>query len=138
MGLAEWKRRYYPIDARNVEERDALAHSLRKWRGMRPAVLARYNVGSTVGLLRDNHSAEILFINDRTCALCQHYAQYASEPCTDCPLNESRGEISCDCRAVGERVSPYHSWVRKNDPEPMIKALEKAQRWVKRRGRKKK
>lgn len=42
MSLAAWKAEHYPVDAANVPAEEAVAHSLRKWRGLRPRVLERF------------------------------------------------------------------------------------------------
>jgi hypothetical protein len=35
MSLESWKAEFYPIPADEVKKKDALAHSLRKWEGLR-------------------------------------------------------------------------------------------------------
>lgn len=128
--LARWKRRFYPVSATRVSKADALAHALRKWRGMRPAILTRYGIIHGAGLddtryLQDATSGDRLFIDASTCALCVHFlAAEQGVTCRGCPLRWATD------RRCGEDNTPYDTWHLTGDPEPMIAALEDAQRLV--------
>jgi hypothetical protein len=143
MSIKTWKKEFYPTPANKVSERFALQHSLRKWLGLRKSALKRHNLYIHRGELYANEShalGDAKFVADSsTCSLCVRYITYlstsraASFACGNCPLYLSRGEVPCyGSFTVGkEETSPYMSLVEKDDPEPMIKALQKAVRFVK-------
>jgi hypothetical protein len=47
-----------------------------------------------------------------------------------CPLALARGGFRCDIQAPSEQSTPYETWLRDKDPEPMIAALEAAQAFL--------
>src|SRR3990167_2262375 len=98
MSLATWKRVYYPVPASKAasSDREAVAHSLRKWRGLRKAALQRHKV-TRFGAVVIDASAGSLTINDRTCALCQRYVVRQGY-CSGCPLERVLGH-PCDVDA---------------------------------------
>lgn len=128
MSLATWKKKYYPVEACEVPKADALAHSIRKWEGLRLPVLEEH------GLTREDHKisdrrGNALFIDSNTCALCVHYFG-EKQDCERCPLAIARGGIPCDVESDRERVSPYDAF-SVSGPEPMIAALHEAAEWQK-------
>jgi hypothetical protein len=128
-----WKQKYYPVAASQVPRTatplEMTEHALRKWRGLRPNVLARYDLG----LVRICHT-ELqgpglrLPIHSQSCVLCRRFIK---TDCLQCPLYRNLG-APCD-RGYG----PFYVWSRFHDPEPMIKALELTRRRLIREQKKK-
>lgn len=127
MSLESWKAEFYPVPAADCPKEEAIAHSLRKWRGLRPEALKRHDVLISINRhVVDEEARYIFFVSAATCALCAHYYDEAKEElaCDTCPLAKSLG-APCD-RDRGDTTSPWWAWGDLN-PEPMIAALEKAQ-----------
>ena len=133
MSLKTWKEEFYPIPADEVKKKDALAHSLRKWEGLRKAQLDKH------GLVRrrceiaedDSFFVPHLAIAAETCALCV-LAEKESDvntrvPCASsyycgkCPLYQLEGK-ACD---YGEN-DPYGIFTCEGNPEPMISLITRA------------
>ena len=131
----KWLARYYPETAEDCYARvgqDILAllqHSLKKWRGLRPKALEGYwlKVRKAVVLCS---TGSVLDINSDSCALCW---AFRDEHCWDCPLLELRDGVRCSASEHTNDTSPYMILLEDNDPEPMIKLLERAVRREKRR-----
>lgn len=132
MSLATWKKEFYPIPASRVKKADALAHSVRKWLGLRKAGLKKHGLQRyREGIAEDDCGKGLLTIHAETCALCRAYFDRTGG-CDQCPLYQSRSFFSCgDVDPYNEQTSPFDSWVDEGDPNPMIAALRKAQRWEK-------
>jgi hypothetical protein len=130
MSLESWKAEFYPVPASECPAEDAIEHSLRKWRGLRPEALARHGVG-TKGTRLFAAVDGFFYISATNCALCEQFFQDAEEEdekaCADCPLAISRGGVSCSKAREGESFAPWEAFGAGNNPEPMIAALEKAQ-----------
>lgn len=126
MSLESWKAEYYPIPADQTTREEAVAHSLKKWEGLR--VIARAAHGVSIAkhssYLYDEDENNILGIDADSCALCFHAF---GEGCERCPLFLARGGVPCDGTREGEADSPWHTWCESKDPEPMIHWLRKAQ-----------
>lgn len=125
MSLGSWKDEFYPVDADEVPESDALAHSLKKWRGMTDEHLVAHSVWAnyTEGHLTDDgedFDGDVFMILDETCALCFHFQHGGKIRCEKCPLRVASGH---PCDFVEE---PYSVWRSSGDPKPMIAALEAA------------
>lgn len=105
-----WIAEYYPVMAPEVKREDALAHSAKKWEGLRKVNLERYGL-----------STPPVTISSSTCALCFYWQTYEDrELCKGCPLPAELGR-NCDYTAiVGEPISPFKAWRQYSDPEPMI------------------
>lgn len=106
-----WLKEFYPVDASNVPKSEAVAHSLQKWRGLRPEALVKYGLDCAP-----------IPIDGDSCALCEHYLDpegYAENFCKTCPLKLALGRF-CD---AGNRA-PWQAWAYLENPEPMIEALE--------------
>lgn len=113
-----WKAEFYPVpaDEATASDHEAIAHSLRKWRGMRSAVLKRHSVSKREAFA---------FQTEGSCALCIRHHDYESDldnpgRCRGCPLYES-GDGCLD----GDNT-PYAKAAVDGDPEPLIEALEVA------------
>lgn len=120
MSLSTWKKEFYPTEAKNVKEADAVEQSLRKWIGLRRKNLAKHGVRHDMDityLIGDGNYNMV--IDGDSCALCQHYLSLNFKPCSDCPLYAALGG-SCDY----DRSAPYDIWRNTSNPEPMIAALQ--------------
>lgn len=98
MSLATWKEEFYPVDAENVEEKDAIDHSINKWIGLLSANRKRHGInliygGWTAPYIADKD--DVFDINGSTCALCQIYMKKdfdAVDPCENCTIVKALGE----------------------------------------------
>lgn len=133
MSLETWKDEFYPIAADRVarDPLSAIAHSLRKWFGLRPDALKKHHLTRRMfGTII--HRNATLSIDDRTCALCVIYKnqnEYGAAACTKCPLAIARGGTPCDRVAPAELrqgKSPYAAFIKDGNVEPMIAALTAA------------
>lgn len=137
MSLQTWKAEFYPTYAKAVSGDDAIAHSLRKWRGLTPENVAKHELhySSVNAVLVEHEGLGRFDIGGDTCALC--YWHHADDPdededgeevwCAKCPLAIVRGGKACDQERDDEAFSPWHEFTRKGDPKPMIFWLEKAE-----------
>lgn len=137
MSLVSWKKEFYPVPAKEVSKRDAAAHSLQKWLGLREASLQKHGAAlcsaddywSSRNVIVDE-SGDRLYVNCASCALCVWFlgknAVTSSEACSRCPLSKVRGGIPCDKARDDEEQSPYFRLCDDGDPEPMIRWLRKA------------
>ena len=151
MSLYSWSKEFYPVKASKVHMSKATEHSLRKWEGMRPENLEKHGlrVSSDGYAIQEKDDLSIkLGIDDSSCALCYHYVK---ENCIFCPLAIVRGGCRCDLTVrhsinidrsdldanprlsdedkemlLAEERSPYQSFSRYSDPEPMIFWLKRA------------
>lgn len=125
MSLQSWKEEFYPVDASEVKKEDALAHSLKKWIGLRYENLERHNVARHGSYLEDGEYS--FMVTADSCALCAHYL--TPKPgvfrCGACPLAEAIG-ASCDQELVVGIPAPYFAFTRHGNPEPMIMHIEHA------------
>lgn len=150
MSLMTWMALYCSRAAAEVSEKDALSHSLTKWRGLRPKVMSQHGVAQSHSgscQIIDAHTR--LAIDHTSCALCVRYFDHneavfsdvvydlgydeaceALHACSTCPLAIARGGVPCDAEAqhLDESFSPYADWLSNGDPEPMIKWLEAAEK----------
>ncbi len=126
MSLKTWKEEFYPTPAEHVSAFHAIDHSLVKWRGLRQANLNRHELVRSGFQIVDKDGGEMLRMNQDTCALCVHYLNPpggTGNVCKTCPLFIVRGGVPCD---VGDHLPPYHAFIFRGDPEPMIRLLEEA------------
>ena len=112
MSKKSWLEEFYPVEAENVEERDAVAHSLQKWTGLRAKSLKRHEL-ITPPIPVDGYS----------CSLCVIYRE-GSDDCDKCPLYLLRNGVQCDEQADDEEEPPYFDYIDYSDPEPMIELLQ--------------
>jgi hypothetical protein len=127
MSKKSWKEEFYPVAISKVKsEIDSIKHSLQKWIGLRKKNLKKHGIeeGS------NNYAYAYwypIWIDMTTCALCRNFCceeEYFNSKnnkggCSACPLFKHLKE-RCDCK----KSSPYMIWEKRNDPEPMIKALK--------------
>jgi hypothetical protein len=127
----EWLATYYQAPADTIPESEAIAHSLRKWEGLKPEVLSAYGLRPTARGIRLDHKL-LLEVNSSTCALCELYYDPDEENdenverCSSCPLAKARDGVPCDSSYGDEDGSPYNLWREYYDPSLMITWLEKA------------
>lgn len=131
MSINSWKKEFYQgrvqDAARDVVK--ATEHSIVKWTGLSEENLLKH------GLIKDpDYFNRDNIINPKTlgrfevgegeCALCQ-YDSHASEwDCCACPLPK----VGAECRRDD---SPYQRWVRTGNNKPMLAALKRALKYVK-------
>lgn len=126
MSLATWKQEFYPEPARLVYERDAIAHSLRKWRGLTQDNLKRHGLENHIDEIQDEDDCSFP-VTSETCALCQvHKAHISPFSCGQCPLAAVHGGQPCDERTGTESMSPYVAFIVHHEAGPMIELLENA------------
>lgn len=115
MSFETWCEEFYPIEAKEVSKEDALAHSLRKWEGLRPKALKRHGMLFGHRRLYEVGGPECLSIDADSCALCVHHR---GNHCEECPL-EVAGQ-GCE-----HNSSPWKRFAVKGKIKPMISLLEK-------------
>ena len=131
MSIESWSKKFYPIEASKVKTvKEAIRHSLRKWRGLRKNQLSLHGLEKkayreTKFIIKvGNVGDDIVFwVDDETCALCHMFMDMEGDGdrcdrCDRCPLCE--GKDGCE--------DEFEEWVQDDNPEPMIKALEKCLR----------
>ena len=126
--LEQWKAKYYPTPAADATPRNAAAHSLMKWEGLRPAVLQEFGIKHRgVTLLTDDSE---FTLTSSTCALCAKFDNdkrlTGNEQCAKCPLAIVRGGVPCTVPMKYEGCSPWGLMVNTGNPEPMIVWLKQA------------
>lgn len=119
MSWETWQAEFYPKDAIHTEVgREAIEHSLQKWRGLIPENLQKHGIDQRgAGLYEGTDFC--LLITSSTCSLCIHYwDEYAEECCETCPLAKT-GWTPCD-----QEGSAYTAWRHGKGPGRMIQELE--------------
>lgn len=129
MTTEEWTKKYVPTPARTHYPKISLLdlmiistkHSLRKWIGYR-----------TLCKVERRHE---LNASTHDCSLCFHFRESTfTAGCGKCPLYLTRNKTTCQdtlftkdrfgyLRAEEDR-SPWTSWIKHKDPEPMIQELK--------------
>lgn len=115
MSFETWCEEFYPIEAKEVSREDALAHSLRKWEGLRPEALAWHGMRLSERYLKDELGRARLAIDNESCALCTHYI---AKHCEGCPLEKAG--YGCE-----NTNSPWRSFATEGKVEPIIAVLAK-------------
>lgn len=137
LGLEDWKKIYYPIEAEAAAKGsmlDAVNHSFKKWSGLTPRILEKYNLVTTAGFIGVESKPYDFWIDDNSCALCQ---KYINAECKKCPLYIVRGDVRCDNHRSTEDMTPYQEFSANGNPKPMLKWLRKAQKYAESKKRKK-
>ena len=120
MSLATWKKEFYPIKANKVSKKNAVAHSIQKWKGLLPENLCKHCVSiDECGNVTDGSFDGTLGINTQTCALCFHFGP-ETDNCDDCPLFQTRSGHNCDDTRDGEQEPPFGEYRDDQDPMPML------------------
>ena len=120
MSIDTWKAEFYQIPATDVRWRDAVTHSITKWKGLLPDNLAKHQVVWSGNCISD--PGDWLSIDGDTCALCEHYQDL--DDCSECPISKIRNGGRCDETTESEIDPPYWHFIRTGNPLPMIKILE--------------
>jgi len=131
-----WLNKYYPVPAERVTPKwpwaKAAKYALLKWKGLRVNVLRKYNLTKDVTGLYDGESGiTVMEVVHSTCHLCVRAGEDKDgrTQCSDCPVVKRLGKDCYSC--TKESDSLYYIWLKDNNPEPMIKALEKIYRKLK-------
>lgn len=125
MSLKTWMKEFYKTEAPLVSKRQALAHSLLKWIGLRKENLAKHGIlkPKNQHYLDDPDCNGTYYLTTSTCALCVHYY---NKKCVDCPLALARDGVPCYDHPKHLGKSPYVQYVNGNNPEPMIALIQLA------------
>ena len=134
--LHPWLAEFYDPAADMIfepTELKAAEHALKKWIGIRPSNLERYNlaINKVLTVYDKTTLKEILVISWKSCALCYwHLDEYMNIICDACIIRKISGNECSDFDIVDDSGSipvdtPWTIWVRTGDPEPMIDLLEK-------------
>lgn len=134
MSLATWKKKFYPITAKQAAKKGALAaceHSLNKWQGAMPASLRKHGAHDAESEILQFGAVTRFVFDDTSCALC---ILSNNGECSICPIKEVRGS-SCDTatdleRSRGKR-SPFLTMAISGNPRPMITLLKKTLAYIK-------
>lgn len=110
---------------------DAVAHSLRKWRGLTGHNLAEHGLLISRRMdIMDQESRHVFPVSSASCALCHHYYRpngvEHEDRCKQCPLAKARNDTPCDSLMPGEKNSPWGMWFQYQNPLPMIRLLREA------------
>lgn len=111
----DWLDTYYPVPADQCPKEDAVAHSLRKFEGLRPEALKEHGLRLLQGCVFDDNDNLIITLGRSSCALCASY--FTSPRCSGCPLSLAEKECEVD-------ENPYTEMIDRDDPEPMIAAMK--------------
>lgn len=136
----DWVKAHYPISAETVAglyERgkatltELVQHSLTKWEGLRPEVLAEHGLKLDLGTVSVGDERNVLSVDSDSCSLCEvfwvnDYDLNENERCGECPLLKVRDGVRCDHVRGDELAPPFGALLRRSDPEPMIFWLQKA------------
>lgn len=116
MSKKSWIAEFYPQEAEEVAKKNALRHSIQKWKGLLPEALKRHRLYEPP-----------IFVSDSTCALCHHYQYTGHSECSECPLYKARGYVRCDKARPAEQNSPFTHYRENKDPVPMLGWLTAAE-----------
>ena len=140
MSLETWKEEFYPVPADDRRAKRshtaAVNHSLKKWRGLTKENLEKHGLTKESGhLIIPINGGGCITISGATCALCCMEYERTAYPMSDlekfcrrCPLFRALGRKCDGPLLVSEEPSPYSEFLSKDDPLPMIKALEKTKK----------
>jgi len=141
MSLETWKEEFYPVPADDKRAKRshtaAVNHSLKKWRGLTKENLEKHGLQKESTVIIPINGGGCISIVGATCALCcMEYDRTclnnstSEKFCRQCPLFRTLGR-QCDqdnLLDVSEEPGPYIKFIIKDDPQPMIEALEKTKK----------
>lgn len=123
----DWRQEFYPIDALTFKGnvKDAVTLSLKKWEGLKPAILKKYGLRYFKHDLFQGNELEMVMDSD-SCHLCIVFFT-KNGSCSGCPLNV------LDCGCLDEvyetrRDSPWNN--AKYSPDHMIQVLKETKKFV--------
>ena len=129
MTIQSWLDECMPVKAQKCTANVlvALQHASKKWHGLTREMLKKHDLTVSNGCLKDKNDAKFN-VSAFSCSLCLIYVN-----CPDqeylmgfCPLKIIRSGKPCDKKARGELDSPWHTWVKYGNPEPMINLIDAA------------
>jgi hypothetical protein len=89
MSVDDWVKEAMPVKATDCKKKDALDHSLKKWKMLTNENLKKYNLKVYNGNLYKNDEL-VLTLDQNHCALCVWYfdedKKNSGESCNKCPL----------------------------------------------------
>lgn len=91
MSIDTWKKEFYPTDAETTSIVGAVAHSIRKWRGIYSSNLRKHSLHKGYMFITDS-GGKSFCLDSTTCSLCHHY--YIRTGCKKCPIFLNTGS-SC-------------------------------------------
>ena len=124
MSIETWKKEFYDVEpSAEMTRKQAIAHSLKKWKGLTKENLKKHGLIVRTPTIYDTEK-QTFRIDCDSCALCLKY--YYTGDCGDggcdtCPLFKVLHKNQCD---DGDE-SPYIKWLDSGNALPMIKALTK-------------
>lgn len=124
MSIRSWKKEFAPGSPEMISKRsdlEMLKWCLQKWIGLAKENLQKHNLRKVGNILCCK--TEIYPVNATTCPLCLLSMRH---DCENCPIYETRGDVSCDDVTDLEDRSPFVCWVDLGYPEPMIDAISEA------------
>lgn len=130
MSFKTWLKEFYPIvvnkkNLKDFSDVEIVEHSLTKWKGALPKNVEKHKV-----FFLDNSiisADDQFFFTTDSCSMCFKYYVHTADgsSCDNCPLVLSGG-VSCN-----DVDSEYRNVYKTDDPKGMVKALQKALRYVK-------
>ena len=131
MSINSWKQEFYQGRLRDAA-RDpvkATEHCIVKWTGLTPANLKKHDLIKDPDYFNRNSIVNPktngrFTVGEAECALCLYDSTHSLHGCCACPLIK----VGALCRYED---SPYQRWVRTGNNKPMIVALKKALKYVK-------
>lgn len=137
MSIASWKKQFYPITAKTAAKQgdlEAAEHSLRKWEGATDEHLVAHGL-EKVGL-RLQGGGSFFYFDGESCSLCRRFFDEKAEVesgngCETCPLAQTL-KRPCTLWQDDPSGAPYAVWTEDDDPQPMIAALRKTVRRLRR------
>jgi len=124
MSLATWKTEHVIKLPKRATIDQMLNAALQKYIGGRKTNLEKHGCHTSDGCVWAHGSSSFDFADN--CELCRQYRTMQNSitfVCAGCPL-DGPGDRSCGYRPAGE--SPWHAWLRRSYPEPMIRLIRRA------------
>ena len=118
MSIETWKAEFLS-EVKEMPNKDALQHALKKWKGLKQKNLEKHGVNKPLGTGSIFTSDEELFVGSSTCVFCLMYADSDSGDCYGCPIRVYR---SCGDGCVTQ----WRHWVYYSNPDPMIRRIQLA------------
>ena len=135
MSIKSWKNEFYPIAASRVAKKNALAHSLKKWKGLTRENLVKHKLMYCHRYIHEGKSFRFtkpfMEIDGGSCACCHHWIGKSRSGafnifCQECPLLKARGGFRCDQSTDYNGDDPYGAFINNGNPNPMIKLIKLA------------